>query len=316
MSDTEEPEEYNERAEEINWAEHSWLQYPTSRQYQPSMAQFIINNGKCRNTLEYMGAYYIPLAPSYAKKFLKKGNEDINFDVIYMPPRKPGKKRRKLSSKNVTEKFGRRQSIFANLETFAQLRRPTKKAGVYFFGEVHDTSGVIQWNVAFLCPSQGTMYFFDPAMDTSDDVSYDFFSRHAIVNAFSNAYGKPLELLLLKARQKPQYVCTSGVLGVDRFCQTWVLMFLDVFCNDKEKEFLQLRFKKYQTMIVKTWVICLLKKIERVTGDTNIVDSDPQLKNFPYCMRRDESGLIIEGKPLVCPVVDNCVDFVIERFST
>ena len=67
----EESKEYNERGEEINSAEHSWLQYPTSRQYQPFMAQFIIANGKCKKSLEYMGSYYLPMAPSYAKKLRK-----------------------------------------------------------------------------------------------------------------------------------------------------------------------------------------------------------------------------------------------------
>ena len=107
-----------------------------------------------------------------------------------MPQKRPSKKRRLHSSKNVTDKFGDTQSIFANLNDFARSRRPSKKCGVYFFGEVHDTSGFIHWNVAFLCPSQGTMYFFDPAMDTDTDSSaYEFFSRDAIVSAFSDVYG-------------------------------------------------------------------------------------------------------------------------------
>jgi len=292
--------------EEISISEHEWLKYLISRQYQPDIARFIINNSPMRNQVQYMGAYYISLEPNFAHKFTGSREKDINLDIIYLDNRKRGKP---------TKGFGINQSKFSSLVQFAKIRKPSRnKIGAYFFGELHDEKGFVHWNIAFLSPYEEQMIFFDPNSSKKYTGEYDFHSRETIVAAFSVAYKTDIRLNMFLGDIPPQFICQSGRIGVDRFCQTWVLLFLDIFCNNLVEEFLTIDFKKYQTLVVKTWIICIL---DRMGGEESIIWTDEDLRYFPYCAIIQNRGEYVIESALECVRdvrVDNCAQMIIARF--
>jgi hypothetical protein len=291
--------------EDISYSEHEWLKYPISRQYQPAIARFIIKNSQMKDNVEYMGSYYIVEQSRYADKFINPRDTDINLDVIYLNINSRFKK----PFKN----FGKYQAEFSSLLQFAEIRKPpVDKIGVYFFGELHDEHGFIHWNVAFLYPSD-KIVFFDSNTNKEYPENEDFFSRRQIVNAFSETYGTDIKLEMFLANKFPQFISESGRLGVDRFCQTWVLLFLDIFCNNFIQEFLTINFEKYQTLVVKAWIISILDRMK----EESIIWTDKKLQYFPYCAivqnRRKyviKSALDYMGDRRM----NSCIEMIIHRF--
>ena len=294
--------------EDVARANHRWLSYPSSRQYHPDMAKNIIDRCKKGDRIQYMGAYYLAPQEEYATAFsssarsaalnrtrkaqgkkrkrdcpqIAKLEESLNkvrdsaLDIIYLGPTTRG------SSVPLPKKFGRYQAEFTSLSHFASLRRPSKgRIGAYFFGELHDAEGAVHWNVAIFDPGGRTMKFFDPVLDayTYDD-SYleeywDFQSRALIAKAFDAT--KKLWLPLFR----PQQMAAPGSDFTDPFCQTWVLMFLDAYCNDCVTELLEMPFNVYQSRIVKLWAVQTMRQLSRGNNHWDLV-SGGNLKWFPY----------------------------------
>jgi hypothetical protein len=307
--------------EDISRSEHEWLKYLISREYQPAISRFIVEKSKLRYVVEYMGAYYISLKPNFANKFTRYDERQYNLDIIYLDGG---------SSTNLTQRFGIYQTKFSSLLQFAKIRRPSKKIGAYFFAELHDEKGFLHWNIAFLFPEDDQIYFFDPNMSKKYTGEYDFHSRKAITAAFSTVYGTNIKQEMFLATIPPQFICETGTIGVDRFCQTWVLLFLDIFCNNFVESFLMIDFEKYQTLIVKTWIICILdrmaeeqtkkrkktKKRKRDEYEESVIWTDKGLKYFPYCAIVTEGEYTVESaiKCIRDIKVKNCAEMVIARF--
>jgi hypothetical protein len=291
--------------EDISRSEHEWLKYPISRQYQPTIARFIINNSLMRNNIEYMGAYYIAEQSRYAKKFTNPKDRDINLDIIYLNINGRFKK--------PSKRFGKYQSEFSSLLQFAEIRKPSvNKIGAYFFGELHDEHGFIHWNIAFLYPGN-KIIFFDSNTNKENSENDDFFSRRQIANAFSETYGTDIKLEMFLPDKFPQFISESGRLGVDRFCQTWVLLFLDIFCNNLVREFLMIDFERYQTLVVKAWIISILDRME----EENIIWTDKKLQYFPYCaIVQNRRKYVIESAwDYIRNIrMDNCAEMIIGKF--
>jgi len=291
--------------EDISHSEHEWLKYPISRQYQPAIAQFIIKNSPMRNNVEYMGAYYIAEQSRYAYKFTNHKDRDINLDIIYLNINGRFKK--------PSKKFGNYQNIFSSLLQFAEIRKPSpNKIGVYFFGELHDENGFIHWNIAFLYPGD-KIIFFDSNTNKDYSENEDFFSRRQIVNAFSETYGTDIRLEMFLPTKFPQFISESGRLGVDRFCQTWVLLFLDIFCNNLVQEFLIIDFEKYQTLVIKAWVISILDRME----EESVIWTDTKLRYFPYCaiVQNRRKYVIKSVWDYIQNIrINNCAEMVIGKF--
>jgi len=305
--------------EDINLAEHELLKYMVSRQYIPELANNIIQYSENRNKAQYMGSYYLPLEDRLIREattldLLNKTNRDINLDIIY------SNYTRKLP--RPTKKFGTYQSIFRNLNEFTNTRRPSPgKIGIYLIGELHDNQGFIHWNIFFLDVEQNKLTYFDPATSEESEAQYDFHSTQEIVESFRDTYNnKNLKLYQYTTIQRPQYICMSGLMGVDRFCQTWVLMFLDVFCNNKIGEFARLNFMKYQTQIIKTWVICTFNRFNiplLPEEGSNI------RKDFKYCISvnpKEPYSYTITDNPIVCKKFNKsdytaCLNMIINNFK-
>lgn len=291
--------------DEYAWAEAIWLGYPTSRQYHPNLAKFIINHSPSKDTMEYMGAYLLALSPSFAKKYISPKDKDVNLDVVYI---------NHSYNFKPTKTYGPTQSKFSNLKQLASIRQPTpNKVGVYFFGELHDTAGFVHWNIAFLTPTE--MMFFDPVLDSQTysphqtivDYEYDFKSRKAISEAFGV---KESVYVTLK---RPQWVCRSNLPFTDLYCQTWSLLFLDIYCNDLTEQFMDLDFQKYQTEIVKTWVVCTINRMKIYDSDWDLFTKE-ELKAFPFCLKRGKGN-----KPIVtalhCQTTSqNCAQMIVNTF--
>jgi hypothetical protein len=240
------------------WAEYAWLSYPSSRQYHPDIAKSCISS---KSDIEYMGAYFITSVKSYVDRFTHVCDRDANLDVIYING----------YTHHPTKMFGKSQSIFEDLQTFVKYRSGSKnKTKVYFFGELHDKEGSVHWNVAFF--SGNTIKFFDPILDIKNDQIYDFSCRKIIAKAFN------ANLSLFLPLTRPQWHYKSGNYNTDIFCQTWVLMFFDFYCQGKTDEFLKLDFEQHQTTLVKQWVV---QKVMKLEWD---IMKDPKLKAFPYTL--------------------------------
>jgi hypothetical protein len=290
--------------EKYAWAEHAWLSYPTSRQYHPELAKFIINNSPNKKNIEYMGAYIIPLKPEYADAFISPETKDVDLDIIHISHTVKFKS---------TKKFGKYQSIFSSLDEFAKKRIPPKnKIGVYFFGEVHNKNRFIHWNVAFLKPDK--IDFFDPVLDmksykSNADMEYDFRSRTLISQSFN------VEQEVILSIQRPQWVCRSNNNFTDLFCQTWTLLFLDIYCHNHIDEFVKLDFKQYQTEIVKTWLVCTINKLKHENEDWDLFSKE-ELQSFPYCLKRGSNNKPIVSE-LNCYIddIESCAEMITVVFK-
>ena len=304
--------------EDINLAEHELLKYMVSRQYAPDLAKNIIDNSELRGHVQYMGSYYLPINDSFIEQattldLLNRENRDINLDIIYKDYR--GK------LPKPTKNFGKYQSIFRNIDEFTRIRKPSPdKIGVYFIGELHDIHGFIHWNIFFLDVKENELNYFDPATSETSEAQYDFHSTYEIISSFRNSYEQYFEISRYLTIYRPQYICMSGLMGVDRFCQTWVLMYLDVFCNNKTVEFSGLDFKTYQTIIIKTWVICTFNRF-----NIPLLPDEHKLirKNFRYCITVDPDRnyeYTITNNPIVCKKIakndyTGCLDMIINQYK-
>jgi hypothetical protein len=259
-----------------------------------------------------MGAYYIATKAYLAKEYVKP--ERDNLDMIYISARTKYKPSAKRNPKN--------QSKFQSIEQFGKLRLPTKNIGVYFFGELHESKKenpkedtFNHWNVGFLDLKNNMITFFDPARSIEDEQAYDFYSHQQIADAFNVRYS------FFESTYRPQYVCRSGKENVDSFCQSWCLMFLDVYCTSIKNPnvldmFLnKMRFDKHQTKIIKTWIICTVNKIYHTTSDKdwNLVHLYPALSAFPFI--KHVKGKTISIEDLNCNLdPNNCLLSAITKF--
>ncbi|MHB1909949.1 MAG: hypothetical protein ACYCQJ_13920 [Nitrososphaerales archaeon] len=320
-----------ERVEEnVSEAEYAYLDFPTSREYQPEFAKVIIENGSDRN-LRYGGTYYIPLEESFAERYTHPGDTKYNFDVVYL---REGESRRKNKP---SSEYGMTQSIFHNPYELFSIRTvaPGEKV-VFFFGEIHDEAGFIHWNVIILNrtnPNLFSVQWFDPAINKEAETNYDFHSREEIISALKKQYNENVfSQIDYRCDETPQYVCATGSIGIDRFCQTWVLLFLDIYVNGLVGKFLHLKFVKYQTQILKYWLLCFLNKHgywKDMVNTVKIVNSEtgklepPSFfeEHFPICVT-------VVGKPVKHPrknkfelietevcTTGNCIEDLIIRFS-
>ncbi|MHB1909950.1 MAG: hypothetical protein ACYCQJ_13925 [Nitrososphaerales archaeon] len=226
--------------EKVNKAENAWLPFVNSRQYQPDFVKLIIKN----STIKYGGSYYLAPKAVYAKSFITVGNEDVNFDVVYLD---------RKGNSSASAEYGLHQTIFYGLDDLFSIRKITGKS-VFLFGELHDSQGSVHWNIFILNRSETlTVEWFDPVGPTND-----FTSRDRIISSLQSIYGKVLERPYI-CDEAPQYVCEPNTLGMDRFCQTWVLLFLELYVHGQAENFLHLQFTKYQTQILKYWLLPFLK---------------------------------------------------------
>ncbi len=72
--------------------------------------------------------------------------------------------------------------------------------------------------------------------------AYDFRKRIKIRDAFDNLYNsstndkKNYKCSICLPKERAQQFCKTDARGLDKFCQTWCLMFLDVVVNNSEKK--------------------------------------------------------------------------------
>lgn len=199
------------------------------------------------------------------------------------------------------------------------MNRGTKfgEIGVYFIGELHDKDGFIHWNLYAIdrTKKEPVLRFFEPATSLECPHGYDFKSREQILLTYKQIYHNEKQESWTSVK-RPQYICLSGTIGVDRFCQTWCLCFLDMLCNGVEKQFLNLDFQKYQTAVVKYWLLCFLTK-HGFDKDKSLKDN-VDFKIFRLCINVKEETddynimtfIEIPGKELkktVCSI--NTVDY-------
>lgn len=280
--------------EEYSAAEFKWLSYPSNREFHLTFSEFIISNSIMKNEAKYMGAYYIPLNNSFAAKYTATNEIKENLDIIYLDNLKKFKN---------TKKFGVNQSKFQTFDDFAENRKPPKdKYGFYFFGELHDENGFIHWNLCITDPFNNQIMFFDPVLDSKSineeheslyQQYYDFTTRKIISSAFGENFGKNYTLIL--PSERPQHIADSKRNDVDIFCQTWCLLFLDIFCNKKIDTFLQIPFSVYRTEVVKVWVYKTLKKFNKAGKDNewNIFKSS-MMESFTYKLSLKNKKMQIE----------------------
>jgi hypothetical protein len=303
----------------IGHSEQDFLRYMGSRQYQPAMANFIIKNSPNKNKVKYMGSYYIADNPTYTKSVFQN-ESDIDLDVIYTHYTKKFP-RVKIPSKD----YGLYQGVFTDMCKFAEVRKPPSgKTGAYLLGEIHDKSGFVHWNLMLVTPptktQRGKIQFFDPAYDFGD-IEYEFFARQDLTRCFNLVYKEELSSTMLYGPMRPQQLCQTGRPNTDMFCQTWSLMFLDVYCNNKEEAFFNIDFKKYHTAPVKSWVFCLLKNLAKKDKDPaadvfTYESTRTPLESFPFTIKQRGKSYSVGSKIYTTPSPKkNCINAVMDHYS-
>jgi hypothetical protein len=268
------------KVEEIDRIENDFLAIPSSREWHTPLCQAIIDLGSDRDMI-YGGAYYVSSAKSYFEKFLKDEPKYV-FDMILNLP-KP--RNRPSNIKKPTSVYGEISQYFYSIDEMVHVRTaPLGKRTVFFFGELHDISGYVHWCTCILDLIRDCIIWFDPAIGLEDQgQSYDFKAKERIISSFQRKYFLSEELSYI-CRERPQYVCETGAIAVDRFCQSWVILFLDMFVNELETQFMQLKFRRYQTMIIKSWWICWLSKLDWWESAKDTTKCKQLEKKLSFCV--------------------------------
>lgn len=223
------------------------------------------------------------------------------------------------------------QNIYASpLEYLLQHRPVNGCLNVYFVGDVHGEANKGDFNVHWNCfmvtagNDKTWILWYDPAYTASHVMrrtyNFDQTKKKDIVDSLYRITGK-VPVITISPPEQAQQICNPEFDCVDSFCQTWVLMFAAMYIEGNVKEFLNLSFKKYGNLILKTWLYCIIKARpslkEWVTEMKGAV-----LKNFSYCRLQPPQGAVDDSDVVITKVDtltlapgQSCSDAVLQRFS-
>jgi hypothetical protein len=188
------------------------------------------------------------------------------------------------------------QSVYNTVKEFFDTNPLVEgKINYYLIGDAHGTGKYIgvHWICIVADTNKQRVEWYDPSMEVGDNLStykynFNYGKLIDIMNEFwYKGFGLPLEnywLAPVCGAHRAQQICEEGHPGTDVFCQSWVMMFIAAHSCGKVTEFLGLGFNWYQTMILKSWLLMVLKSMEEYK------DYPQQYFGLKYCRMEFEDG--------------------------
>jgi hypothetical protein len=181
-----------------------------------------------------------------------------------------------LVSSNLQTKKPRKkgmQFVFKTFREYLDNRKPVKgKCNIYFVGDGHGKGEYlgVHWNcfIVDLRTSRNVIAWYDPSSEESTfgrGESYNFMpeKKRVILELLRELVGTG-EIKNFLTRSRAQQICDPHP-AQDVFCQTWVIVFVDVYINGPEtwSKFKQINFTKWQNQPLKRWARCTIHRLPK-----------------------------------------------------